>query len=110
MAREVTAPGPCEHYRKVADNCTSYPDGRIRCSICRYEWDAKLWTEQTLERIRDLLEEQHPGRVFVVDAGAVWLRLNGKDLGIYSKTILGQIVECVDWSTGYTMLSRPTPQ
>lgn len=66
-------------------------------------------TQGYLEAAKVALEAQNPGKTFVLDSGAVWLRENGKDWGIYSAALhTEKVIYCVD-ARGMTPLHRPTP-
>jgi hypothetical protein len=70
--------------------------------------ECKARTLERLEAIAATLRAGNPGRTFIVDCGAVWLRENGKDYGLYSTVIFSDdIVNCV--TNGMTVLHRPTP-
>ena len=67
-------------------------------------------TQSYLEAALAQLQRDNPDKRFVLDSGAVWLRENGQDFGIYSAVITDErIVYCVD-ANGQTVLHRPTPQ
>ena len=69
----------------------------------------RIETTPELEAIAAELRRDNPGRTFVVDSGAVWLRENGKDLGLYSLILSGgPPVCCVE--NGQTVLHRATPK
>lgn len=64
--------------------------------------------QATLEDCATALREANPGKFVYIDNGAVWIRSekDGKDYGMYSATILGDVRCCVD-SLGATPLHRP---
>jgi len=103
-------PGPCDHYRKVPDNCRSHPDGRITCALCEHTWNGSEWQVYHLHRLREQLARDNPGETFVVDAGTVWLRRGGKDYGVYAATVVGVLINVMDFATGTTHLHRITPK
>jgi hypothetical protein len=82
----------------------------MKCSICNSYHSEK--THGYLEAAKSALEAANPGKVFVLDSGAVWLRdsASGKDYGIYSSTILDEkIVYCMN-ENGRTVLHRPSAE
>ena len=66
-------------------------------------------TQQYLENALAQLRLDNPDKTFVLDSGAVWLRHNGKDYGIYSATILDErVVYCLG-KDNTTPLHRDSP-
>jgi hypothetical protein len=66
-------------------------------------------TQAYLEAALLKLQTQNPGRVFVLDSGAVWLREGGRDLGIYSAVITDERILCCMDAAGRSPLHRATP-
>lgn len=103
----IAPAGPCACYRKVADNVTHHADGRITCHLCGHTWDSRAWTAHTLQTLLEQLQAQHPDLTFVLDEDVVWLRHAGHDYGVYTRTILGQVVLVMQ--NGSTVVHRNTP-
>ena len=64
--------------------------------------------DDALEALATELRETNPDKTFVVDEGAVWLRVGGTDYGVYSRAVNGVIVKVLE--NGVTVVHRPTPQ
>ena len=110
-ANVETPVGPCAHLQKRFDNVSSKPDGTHTCMTCGHSYNADAWTTWQLNSLRDQLQRDNAERTFIVDAGAVWCRdtARGRDFGIYSKTVTGQVVCTLD-KCGMTLLHRAIPQ
>lgn len=66
-------------------------------------------TQGYLEAALLELQQKNPTLTFVCDSGAVWLRHNGQDFGVYSAVITDErILYCLG-PDGRTPLHRPTP-
>jgi len=65
--------------------------------------------QQRLEAALVECRRLNPHLTYVLDSGAVWLRVDGHDFGIWSATLVNdRLVYCVD-ANGLTPLCRPSP-